>query len=597
LSNNKINTRSFLVAAASLFLIFSLAACGGNSSSAPIPPANYVIGGQVSGLNAGGQLVLSDNGSDTLTVVGNGAFYFAKSVQAKSGYAATVQTQPTGETCMIANSSGASVAGNVTNVAVTCVTNTYTVGGAVTGLATGTQITLFDGTNTLTVAANGTFTLSTPVAYNGSYGVAVTNTTGRQICDISNAFGTAVQAKVTNVEVSCWSFSEFAYVTNTGQPGSFGTLGSIAAYIVNPASGTLVPVKDGLFSAGQNPVGLVVDPTGRFAYTPSHESAGISAYTIDANTGLLAPIAGSPFAGSGALPVTFDPTGKFLYVATYGGGTILAYTVDPVSGALTQVTGSPFTAGPDAFQVVIDPTGRFAYCPNLLGNDVSAYTIDSTSGSLTAIPGAPFAAPYNPTAMTIDPTGKFAFVSSVSSTTAPVISTFQAYAIDATSGALTPLPGSPFMSGSPTVDPTGKFVYATSNAGGIAGYSIDATTNTLTPMSGSPFPPVANVGPVTIDPTGKFAFVAAGSYGIAAYTIDAASGVLTPVAGSPFNFSTPRALFIDPSGLFLYAPSDSLNGAVFAFAIDATTGALTPVPGSPFAAGSIPSTITFVKVR
>ena len=40
-----------------------------------------------------------------------------------------------------------------------------------------------------------------------------------------------------------------------------------------------------------------------------------------------------------------DPTGKFAYVANYGSNNVSAYTIDATSGALKKVKGSPFAAG------------------------------------------------------------------------------------------------------------------------------------------------------------------------------------------------------------------------------------------------------------
>jgi hypothetical protein len=48
-------------------------------------------------------------------------------------------------------------------------------------------------------------------------------------------------------------------------------------------------------------------------------------------------------------------------------------------------------------------TPRFAYVANFLSANVSAYTIDAGTGALTAIPGSPFAA--GPGAVSITTTG------------------------------------------------------------------------------------------------------------------------------------------------------------------------------------------------
>ncbi|RFC36553.1 MAG: Lactonase, 7-bladed beta-propeller [Candidatus Nitrotoga sp. LAW] len=81
-----------------------------------------------------------------------------------------------------------------------------------------------------------------------------------------------------------------------------------------------------------------------FAYVANQGSNNVSAYTIDAGTGTLTPVAGSPFtAGMAPTSVTISPNGAFAYVANIGGGGS-AYAINAVTGALTPVAGSPFSA-------------------------------------------------------------------------------------------------------------------------------------------------------------------------------------------------------------------------------------------------------------
>jgi 6-phosphogluconolactonase len=96
--------------------------------------------------------------------------------------------------------------------------------------------------------------------------------------------------------------------------------------------------------------------------------------------------------------VAVDPTGKFAYVANKGDNTISAYTINATTGALTPIPGSPFAAGDAPFSVAVDPTGKFAYVTNsyFLDNTVSGFTINAVSGALTPIPGSPFAAGRSP---------------------------------------------------------------------------------------------------------------------------------------------------------------------------------------------------------
>jgi uncharacterized repeat protein (TIGR03803 family) len=164
----------------------------------------YTVGGAMSGLAAGQQVVLQNNGADAFTVTANAAFTFPTPVAYNGGYAVTVGTQPVGQTCSVSNGSGAGMVANINNLAVTCSANSYTVGGTVTGLASGQQFVLQNnGTNALILSANGTFVFSTPIAYNGSYAVTVGTQPTGQTCTVSNGAGSGMVANVNNLVATC----------------------------------------------------------------------------------------------------------------------------------------------------------------------------------------------------------------------------------------------------------------------------------------------------------------------------------------------------------------------------------------------------------
>ena len=84
----------------------------------------------------GSGLVPTLNGSADLPVAGNGPFTFPGSVASGTAYAVTVGTQPSSpaQTCTVANGSGTIGARQHHRREVSCATNTYTVGGTVSGL-------------------------------------------------------------------------------------------------------------------------------------------------------------------------------------------------------------------------------------------------------------------------------------------------------------------------------------------------------------------------------------------------------------------------------------------------------------------------------
>ncbi len=163
----------------------------------------YTLGGTVSGLGSGNHMVLQNNNGENLAISANGSFTFATAIADGTNYAVTVLPQPTGQTCTVTNGSGTITETNVTNVTVTCSTNSYKVGGMVSGLLSGEDVVLQDNNgDNLTVSANGSFNFATQIIYGGSYTVTVLTQPTAQTCAVTNSSGT-VTSNVTNVSVTC----------------------------------------------------------------------------------------------------------------------------------------------------------------------------------------------------------------------------------------------------------------------------------------------------------------------------------------------------------------------------------------------------------
>ncbi len=508
-----------------------LAGCGGGSAA---PPAT--IGGTVAGLRTANSVVLQDNTGDATSVSVNGSFAFATKVARGAAYAVTVLTQPTGQTCTVANGGGTVAAAAVSTVAVSCSNNTYSVGATVSGLVANTSLVLQDnGGDNLTVSADGTTGFNTPIASGSAYAVTVLTQASGQTCTVTNGSGTVTAANVTNVSVTCVAL-HFAYVGNYSD-------GTVSAYAIDPNTGALTAVAGGPFAvSGTGTLSIALTPNGKFAYVASRYSSPtatpcgstLSAFSVNANTGALTPIAGSPF-GSCPVSVTVDPTGKFAYATNLNTNTISAYTIDPTTGALTAVAGSPFATSTGPYFVAAAPNGKFLYVVNGIvaggGYEISVYAIDAATGALTGIAGSPFSSGANYLSVTIDPLGKFAYFTAFSD------NTVSAYSIDATTGAPAAIAGSPFATGTGpailTLDPSGHFAYvANHTSNSVSIYSVDATTGALAPIAGSPVATGAGPFDVAIDPAGKFAYVTNYTDGtVSSYSRDGTTGALTSISG------------------------------------------------------------------
>ena len=179
----------------------------------------YNVNVVISGLT--GTVVLQNNGTDNLTETADGPYTFATPVAIGAGYAVTVLTQPTGETCSVgSNGSGTSTTDVTVNV--TCSTTTFTISAAVSGL-TGTGLVLQDNlADNLSVTTNGTFPFATKIASGGAYSVSILTQPLGQACTLgSNASGNA-NADVT-VAVTCVT-NVVTYSVSAAVTGLTGTL-------------------------------------------------------------------------------------------------------------------------------------------------------------------------------------------------------------------------------------------------------------------------------------------------------------------------------------------------------------------------------------
>ena len=144
--------------------------------------------------------------------------------------------------------------------------------------------------------------------------------------------------------------------------------------------------------------------------------------------------------------------------------------------------------------------------------------------------------------------------------------------------------------------PSGDFLYVDDSLNDtIDAFAVDQTTGALTPLSGSPFRATGKDLSVAVDPLGRYLFT--GNWFLANISVFSigSSGTLAPVPGSPFftPFNTHNdpggglVVASDPSGHFLYATAGQHN-EVIGYTIDQSTGSLAQIPGTPLPTGGHP---------
>jgi len=327
------------------------------------------------------------------------------------------------------------------------------------------------------------------------------------------------------------------FVANTGSSSisAFQTIDFTPGYTGGGVCGSPFPMNappTALGGGALSDMGLVV---------VSQAQKSISLYPVNILTSVLsAPLFTIT---TRYTPVAVASVGAFFYVAN-AEGSVSAFRAS-ANGTVTELAGSPFPAGSGPVAIVAAdqsyPLPNLLYVANSQSNNISAYSLDPNTFEPIPVAASPYAAGEGPASIVIAPAmlpnpfgPRLVMVANKLSNNVSVFSS-------AGDGSLTPVPGSPFPAGAPPSSvgiatnllPL-KFAYVTiPGSNEIAGYSIDGTSGALTPLAGSPFP--AGVGPLSAVVADGYLFAANnGSNDLSVYSIDQSSGALTPVAGSPF---------------------------------------------------------------
>lgn len=281
-----------------------------------------------------------------------------------------------------------------------------------------------------------------------------------------------------------------------------------------------------------------------------------------------------------------------LYVSDPALNSIRAYNINgqayAYGGSLTPASFGAFSLAPaggmpghmelfDGHLVVMNSDGQISVLNR------------NADSSLTAIAGSPFTAPSG--------MSRFCAMSWASNSPQKFL-----YAINpsdpiegiagfsmADSGALTPLPGSPFPlpSGTgaltlacPEVPVSNALYVGMRDAGAITAFAI-AADGSLSPVAGSPFAAGRGTSSLVVESGFLYAQNSADAT-ISGYALDPGTGVLTALPGSPFPSAATSATLTGDGGFggYLFLP-DASGATIYIFAADAKTGFLTPVHGSP----------------
>lgn len=431
------------------YLVILAAAAALDSCSLNLLAPKYTVGGTVTGV-VGTGLVLQVNSGDNLGIVTQGSFTFGSSITKGDTYTVTVATQPTDpvQTCSVYNGTGTISNVDVGNVIVTCVQTGQFAYVANETDATISAFVIDSSTGALgqisgsPFATGGTAPVAVVVDPNGLYLYAVENGSNEvAVFTIDAASGALTETALPIVTgnspaaIAIHPNNQFAYVANSADD-------TLTAYTLS--NGVATPISGADYIVGVDPVDVKIDPSGNYLYVANYSDGTVSAFTIDYTTGLLTAVTGSPFTAGGSgnetISLAIDPTDTFLYAANLKTATISAFSIGAGTGTLVPTSAPTLSTGSSAESLAVNPGGNFLYAANATADDeVAPYGITATTGALSV--GTPVATGTFPVSVVVDPMGQFVYVANYDSGSVSV------YAVSAADGALTPVKGSPFASG------------------------------------------------------------------------------------------------------------------------------------------------------
>jgi 6-phosphogluconolactonase (cycloisomerase 2 family) len=322
----------------------------------------------------------------------------------------------------------------------------------------------------------------------------------------------------------------------------------ISVFSVDAVTGAHSVVAGSPFATGERPFHLAITPDGKFLYACHYGSEDIRGFRV-ADTGKLTAAATVPVSHPEVLVMAAG--GRALY-ASGSDGLLYGFTVDAGSGALKAVTGSPF-AGVSAVQgLAADPRGRYLAVsvrtdPSGAGQ-LRLYTIEAAG---TLQPAAQVPAPgvfaADSPALAFDPGGDFIYGAI---TVAGGGDRVFGFTVPAPGGTLTPIPGTPW----PGVSEGATFSFHPGRPllyhAGTAELRVftRAASGSLTEVSGSPVVAFNNDTGASVSSLGTFLYVLFQSENEITVSRIAESGLPEPFAGSPWKVGT------NPFDIVVWAP-------------------------------------------
>jgi hypothetical protein len=321
----------------------------------------------------------------------------------------------------------------------------------------------------------------------------------------------------------------------------------VAVYTRNDVTGVLTPVAGSPFASKESVSSMTLDFRGRYLFTANRTNSKISMFTIDPNSGALQEVPNSPFASLFTNQPVFlstESSGQFLYVINFNGSNAFVSSVESFQINSATLSLVPSSSGatdlPGLFKGgATHPNGNVFYAylndPSPSNPNAASFLLfDSSNGAFTATTSGPGAIAD---CLALDPQAQFIALGSdleISTHSLQPDGTLGPFGTSNGSAGGTPV----FM----TFDTLGQFLYVTLYHALSNSYRVHIFSPAL--LQELPNSPLPSSFPLTVEWTVNPA--APLIYADQVYQVDSQTGIPSPIlATSPIS---PPAIFSRPPG-------------------------------------------------